>query len=787
MEAHTSLVYTNDKCIGCDKCVNACHSMGAFVYRQGDNGSHTVQINGDYCTGCGACLDACRNNAIEYHDDTEKLIADLKKGDAISILVSPVFLANYPREYGSVLGGLKNMGAKRIISTGFGGDISTWGYINYMQQHSFKGGISQPCPTVVRYIENNIPELLPKLFPVQSPLMCTAIYCRKELGIRDKLAYISPCIANKLEIEDENNRDLVHYNVTIDRLMKYVKENRLTGRSIKDEIEYGLGAMYPMKGGLKENIAWFLGDDAAVCQVEGEKELYQWLRANLDRIKDTKTPFAVIDALNCKKGCLCGNGTDPKLAATDDAYYNLVAIEKKLKKEKRGSAWSKADSPKKRLKLLNKKFGNLRLDDYLRKYTDRSKNVALKEPTLEEIDLIYKSMRKISFESRRLDCGCCGYDTCSDMVKAIHNGLNVREDCVYFQKDAIQQQVSHAENLAREVENKRAAETVEHKRVIETISEIDQRFETLYSAMDGMVAGNDSNAIESTQISEEITDINRFAEQLEASMEEIRNLIGQLATDNQRVVDIAENTNLLSLNASIEAARAGEAGKGFAVVASEINSLAADSRETANKSSENHERIDKSVLKILEDTKHLTSIVGEINNRAQSLAAATEEISASAVEIKEITSQVKDGLDGLTVDNKDENVNHTALYDKNILIAEDMIINAEILKEMLAANGVTCDIAEDGQCTLDMFESSAEGYYDAILMDVNMPVMDGLEATKEIRKLKRSDAKNIPIIALTANDVETDVQLSLDAGMNAHLSKPVEPEVLYETLEEFLA
>lgn len=787
MEAHTSLVYVNDKCIGCDKCVNACHSMGACVYQAGDNGSHTIRINGDFCTGCGACIDACRLDAIEYNDDTDRLIEALKKGESISVLVSPALVADYPREYGSVLGVLKGMGAKRFISTGFGADISTWGYINYIGEHDFKGGISQPCPTVVRYIENFIPELIPKLFPVQSPLMCAAIYCRKVLGIRDKFAYIGPCIASKLEIEDENNKDLVHYNVTIERLMKYIKGNHLNGRNTLDELEYGLGALYPMKGGLKENIAWFLGEEAAVCQVEGEKELYHWLRENVDRIKDSKTPFSVIDALNCKKGCIYGPGIDHKMVDEADCQYNIVGLKKKLMTEKRGTAWSKNDSPKKRLKNLNKKFKDLRLEDYLRKYTDRSKNVELKEPSFKESDMIFKSMRKISFESRRLDCGCCGYATCKDMVKAIHNGLCTRDGCVYFQKDAIQQQVSHAENLAREVEKKRAEETVEHKKVIETISEIDQRFETLYSAMDGMVAGNDSNAIESTQISEEITDINAFAEQLEASMEEIRNLIGQLTADNERVVDIAVHTNLLSLNASIEAARAGEAGKGFAVVASEINSLAADSRDTANKSSENHERIDKSVLKILEDTKHLTSVVGEINNRAQSLASATEEISASAVEIKEITAQVKEGLDRLTEDNATENVNHTALYDKRILIAEDMIINAEILKEMLAANGMTCDIAEDGQGALDMFESSDEGYYDAILMDVNMPVMDGLESTKAIRKLNREDAKNIPIIALTANDVETDVQLSLDAGMNAHLSKPVEPEVLYETLEEFLA
>ena len=85
-----------------------------------------------------------------------------------------------------------------------------------------------------------------------------------------------------------------------------------------------------------------------------------------------------------------------------------------------------------------------------------------------------------------------------------------------------------------------------------------------------------------------------------------------------------------------------------------------------------------------------------------------------------------------------------------------------------------------------MFEKSSEGYYDAILMDVRMPEMDGLEATKTIRVLERPDAKTVPIIAMTANAFDEDVQRSLQVGMNAHLSKPVEPELLYNTLEEYI-
>jgi PAS domain S-box-containing protein len=133
--------------------------------------------------------------------------------------------------------------------------------------------------------------------------------------------------------------------------------------------------------------------------------------------------------------------------------------------------------------------------------------------------------------------------------------------------------------------------------------------------------------------------------------------------------------------------------------------------------------------------------------------------------------------------NKQNNVD---LKGRRILLAEDVSINAEIIMMLLESQGMSCDLAINGQLVLDKFNESAEAYYDAILMDVRMPVMDGLEASAKIRELNRSDAKKIPIIALTANAFDEDVQRSLQAGMNAHLSKPVEPEILYKTLRDLI-
>ncbi len=133
-----------------------------------------------------------------------------------------------------------------------------------------------------------------------------------------------------------------------------------------------------------------------------------------------------------------------------------------------------------------------------------------------------------------------------------------------------------------------------------------------------------------------------------------------------------------------------------------------------------------------------------------------------------------------------EKENEISIENKRILIAEDNEINAEILIELLGEiPGLTCVVTENGKEAFDKFTSSAAGEYDIILMDVQMPVMNGYEATKAIRTSGRPDAETIPIVAMTANAFAEDVKAALDAGMNAHVSKPVDPDRVLEVLREF--
>ena len=106
--------------------------------------------------------------------------------------------------------------------------------------------------------------------------------------------------------------------------------------------------------------------------------------------------------------------------------------------------------------------------------------------------------------------------------------------------------------------------------------------------------------------------------------------------------------------------------------------------------------------------------------------------------------------------------------------------------ELLEVEGAACEILENGQLAVERFERAAEGEFDAVLMDVQMPVMNGYEAARAIRALKRRDAGEIPIIAMTANAFAEDVKDALDAGMNVHISKPIDMGLLKKTLNQYI-
>lgn len=633
------LIHTNDNCVGCNKCISVCPTILANYASLAAEQS-VINVNSAACVACGACFDACQHDARSYHDDTLAFFDDLRSGKKLSVLIAPAFIANYPNEYQTILGGLKKLGVNHLISVSFGADITTWAYINYITKNNFIGGISQPCSAIVDYVEKYIPQMIDKLVPIHSPMMCAAIYTKKYLNIDDKLAFISPCIAKKKEIDDKNTNGYISYNVTFKNLVDYMTKNKLKAESINDEIEYGLGAIYPMPGGLKENVAWFCGDDLFVRQIEGEKHAYHYLEEYAKRLEHHRDLPFMVDALNCSQGCLYGTGTNSDKFDSDELLLNIQKVKQNSKKSGI-STWSSKLSPKWRLRLLNHQFRKLKLDDFIRTYTDKSANISIIEPNKAQYDEIFRSMNKLLPEQQSIHCGACGYNTCTEMAKAIFNGINYKENCIQYIKTKVEEEKSVVEEYTQQIDN-------QNKQISSIIMETNKEFEELNASILQMSQDNSLNASESNNVANEMQSIVKFCDNLAHTLEEIEGLLTNLENNNNGITAIASQTNLLSLNASVEAARAGVAGKGFAVVAEEIKRLSSQSANQANSSNNNKLEIQTAINELKDEASELIENINGISHQLSSLSNTTENIAASNSEIAKVATHLQDKISRLT-------------------------------------------------------------------------------------------------------------------------------------------
>ena len=639
------LIYANDNCTGCNKCVRDCPVLIANVAT--DAGK--VTVDSEKCIACGACFDACEHNAREYQDDTKSFFTALEAGKKISVILAPAFLANYPHEYKKVLGYLKEKGVNHIYSVSFGADITTWGYLKYITEHQFLGGISQPCPAVVNYVEKYIPELLPKMMPIHSPMMCMAIYIKKYLKCDDELAFISPCIAKKTEITDPNCYGYVKYNVTFKKLFETIGNKYHGCKEYEDELEYGMGALYPMPGGLRENVEHFLGKEQVVRQVEGEEEAYRYLHEYLERIRTNRRQPFMVDILNCSKGCIYGTATEPE-RNTDDVMLTLSDMRNRAsdrtetkkglfwKKGKNGSPWDDSVPENERLANLMKAFADLDINDFVRKYTN--KNVVIKEPSEHEIQEIFTSMNKMDAASQKINCESCGYSSCRNMAKAIYNHVNVKENCVHYVKSVAENEKEKIQNLMEEEQQKQEIHN-------QKLAGITEQFVSLSDNIDQLGAANETSANEATTLAQHIQEISNFCQQLNSSLATISDFINIYKASNEDISSIAGQTNLLSLNASIEAARAGEAGRGFAVVASEIREL---SDSTKNLIVENDAKAEEIIPKInasIDSIKDLIENINEMNEKVATIAATSEEISSQTSCVQSMADELRDAVENI--------------------------------------------------------------------------------------------------------------------------------------------
>ena len=437
------LIYTATKgCIDCNKCIHECPILKSNVSVMDNDGTYKVGVDEKECILCGACIDTCVHDVRHFRDDCGDFLQDLKDGKSISVLVAPSFYVNYLNEYKNILGYLKSLGVKNFYPVSFGADITVWGYLNYISKSNAVGTVAQPCPTIVCHIEKHQPELLPLLMPIQSPMMCTAIYLKRYRGVQEDLAFLSPCIAKKSEIESKRGLGLIRHNVTFKNLMGHITNEGVDLKNYpatEEEFDYGLGSLFPRPGGLRENIEYYLGPEASIIQVEGERKSYRYLKALAARVSKKKEPMPLmVDVMNCEMGCCYGTGTEFHLASDDnDIAYESIVMHKKRYSVIRNQTPNAALTPADRFAQMNETFKELRLEDFMCEY-ERDNSASPSVVTDAELEAVFtEKLLKITEDDKRVDCSACGYKTCREMATAIAYGINHRENCVYYVKNSL--------------------------------------------------------------------------------------------------------------------------------------------------------------------------------------------------------------------------------------------------------------------------------------------------------------------------------------------------------------
>ncbi|MBP3232672.1 MAG: diguanylate cyclase [Anaerovibrio sp.] len=425
-------VFTVEKnCIACNKCITVCPvDMANQVYRSLDQ-KRKISVNSKYCISCGACLNVCDHGARDYTDDTERFFLDLTMGETIHLVVAPaaqVNFSNLPRLFGR----LKSLGVGNIYDVSLGADISTWAYLKARQEWSLSTVIAQPCPVIVNYCERYEPELLPFLAPVQSPLICLAIYLRLEEKLKGKIAFLSPCIAKADEIEDPNTGRLVSYNVTFDKLKQKLAEMGVDlsqyPKTGFDGRPPGIGHVYSRPGGLSETVQ-VTDKNIWMRQVDSVDNAYSYLQEYHNRIEAHLPVPELVDILNCKGGCNFGTGTNRQTSMDEVDYKTNTQKQKKLDE----LVMETADGP---VYGIEEYFDNV-LDwkDYRRLYTNRK--IENGTFTDEDLDDIFYNLRKNTVEARKINCHACGYGSCKRFAQAIKIGINMPESCIEYERSRL--------------------------------------------------------------------------------------------------------------------------------------------------------------------------------------------------------------------------------------------------------------------------------------------------------------------------------------------------------------
>jgi len=422
--------------------------------------------------------------------------------------------------------------------------------------------------------------------------------------------------------------------------MDKLKGINLSSYEAVDELEYGLGSVYPQPGGLKENVEHFLGKDVMIRQIEGEAHAYHFLENYAKRVKSGKPLPFMVDALNCANGCLHGTGVEPETVESDDVLFEINNQRNKVKesrsdrKKEKKNPWAKQISYEKRLANFNEQFAELKLEDFMCRYQADVKSVSVSE---DQIEAGFEDMKKDTQEKRMIDCGACGYDSCREMAEAVALGLNRKENCMHYEKTALQEEQKRMQEITVQLKE-------EHEKKEALYEEIMNDFQQIRNSMGELSIGNQTSAEDATKMAQAVGGMSAFTEMLRDSMKQVVDAVQGYDTMNEDIIKISNQTGMLALNAGIEAARSGEAGKGFAVIANRVRDLSEQTKEAVATGKEQSAILLPAIQKLDEETTAFVKSLESINEGTSALAASSEEIAAQTEVVDEVVNHMAEKM-----------------------------------------------------------------------------------------------------------------------------------------------
>ena len=429
------MIYTNDKCVACNRCVHVCPAVGANVTAN-DEGRISIDVSDKNCIHCGKCIKECVHDARQYNDSIDDMLLDLKRGGNISMIVDPTFMAACgPKKARRIFGYLKSIGIKGIYDGSIGGDISLYCHIRYLRENMDEDGVCEKffahtCPGFSNYVSRYIPNALEKFIPVQLPNVCAAIYYRKYKNIAGRFALLSPCTAIYDEFSSFNSGRNINYLIGYSSLIDHIGDIDISSfdSGFDSEEERGLGALSCECGVYSHIVSGYFPSSFLFKTSAGLGPKFERALRSPEMLTKGFHPFmATVDM--CESGCIDGPAIGDVSFDINDTVPDYIDMV--------GAAVEKDNdlSPDARYEKLCAKYENIKtMDFFWEGEEDYHQNCSVPENVVEEI---FTSMHKDTKVKKELDCQACGYASCYEMACAIANGYSRIEDCVHYLNDEL--------------------------------------------------------------------------------------------------------------------------------------------------------------------------------------------------------------------------------------------------------------------------------------------------------------------------------------------------------------